>query len=417
MVLTGVTNETFSASLVGRFYLNGSMKKLSGQQRKIGKKMQNRKQKAQEYAQEQLNILSEREMMKLLNKVKRLERELEKRRNEIRIESAARVIQTIAHRFIFNRRRYKCQIIQKWWKNNRIKVTDQAARLLRYAILLRCFFSKWRVSVFLALRIQRWFRFRAWYRNELSIKKEKVMIEELCAAKTRSIVSFSLSQATEICLRRVSIEHDSAMIIQRFWRRYTQQNLERARNEECGAKSNASKFPSRVQMLHLRREAKFEREKKLRLEKVAEEKRRKLKIEEECQRVQEERKTRKENEKRKFAQNYKARVLAASKRNSDKRHQEEKSAHFRFSLDNRRRSSKHAKAILKARQVETVRNLWQSMAKALRLCHNRKYTAVLGLIRARLRVRRRQALLEMQPQRPQTTKNGSGIKFLLSRAF
>jgi hypothetical protein len=114
----------------------------------------------------------------------------------------------------------------------------------------------------------------------------------------------------------------------------------------------------------------------------------------------------------------KMRIAKLTKQNAKKKKKDAKSKHFHFDMDNQL-SSKRTNKLREALEIE-ARNTFRRMALALRQQYNRRYEAVIGRIRAKVRVKARRSSLraETVPVDLKTTPiQGTGVKFLLAKTF
>jgi len=287
MVLTNA--DTFSASLVGRFYLNGSMGKLNNERSRMAKLQKKRKEQAQLLAAKQAELVEEQEIIKLL----KLGQQIEQRLKIEKEKSAVQKIQFISRKFV---KRLRCQQtikIQKWW----LKVQSQrqivAAKVLFHAVILRTFIMRWAQLRRVVARVQKWFRFWRDRRKKLFRYQEKQARLDLCQRTANHIVSRTLLKATENSILNVK-RKESCIIIQKYWNHY------KCVKSEKDPIKTSQEVVSRLHVLHKERESKFEHEKKLRLDRIAREKKLKVKREQELQKKQRELEAKKEREKQLF---------------------------------------------------------------------------------------------------------------------
>lgn len=247
-----MASNKFSSTLVGRFYSSGSMRKLSVDMSRAAKHQERRRDMARLFAEEQMNIEKEQEILHLLERARRID----KRRRARQRKSSAIKLQWYIRRFIKRLKHRKCCTIQNWCRErvSALKAKEElklqrAAVLLMRAVLLKQFIAKWHRSRNVAIKLQKLYRFKVWYMNELNSINEKRAKEQLYQTMSAQMVSRLLHNVEEACLRYV-IEGEAAVIIQKHWRLFMYKPID----EGNGRKKNTLKFPiSNKELLFLQR--------------------------------------------------------------------------------------------------------------------------------------------------------------------
>jgi hypothetical protein len=245
-----MASHKFSSSLVGRFYSSGSMHKFSVEMKRASKTQEKRRELGKLFAEEQANIAKEQEIIRTLKRASKIDKKLRRRQRT----SAALKIQWCVRRFIRNVKTERCSHIQKWYRKKRSKRLSileskqrDAAIMIRRAVILKCFIIHWHRSRIIALKVQKLYRFRRWYRQQLQALEDKKNIAEMHVKFAADIVSRSLTLARDACLRGV-VEKAAVIIIQRHWRNFMYRPAVSVSNRKTGLK-----FPTKAEVLFLQR--------------------------------------------------------------------------------------------------------------------------------------------------------------------
>lgn len=191
------------------------MNSLSIDMKRAGNHQERRRELATIFTEEQANIAKEQQIITILNRARRIDKSRRIRQRQ----SSAIKIQWGFRRFMRSLKNRKMCTIQKWWVGVLTKRESEtnielirAAVVLRRAVLLRRFIVHWHRSRNVALKVQKLFRFRVWYFQELLKIDEGKRI-------ARTLVSNALLSALNVCLRNV-VEKNNAIIVQRHWKNF-----------------------------------------------------------------------------------------------------------------------------------------------------------------------------------------------------